>query len=396
MKAYKYRIYPAKTQANEIDLQIEKSRQLYNSLLGLKKDAYKQKGISLSRKDLYKQTKDYGNMHSQVCQNVADRIDKAYRNFFARIKRGERKKGFPRFKKYGTYNSITLPQITNSDNIGKKTYFPKIGWLNTKYHRQITGTPKTLTIKKIKSEKYLITVCCEGAINEPIKTTSKEVGIDLGLNHFIATSDGEFFEHPKPMKELSEKRKALARELSKTKKRSSNRNKARVRLARLDEKIANIRNDFGWKLCRTLIEKYRIIFAEDLNIKNMQQNHHLAKAITDVSWADFLQKLSFKAESAGGQVVKVNPRNTSQRCNRCGEVVEKELGERIHNCPSCHLKIDRDTNAARNILTIGRIGLEQPESRLKEMKPLLLAQARQQASSMKQEAPTSTQCVRWG
>jgi len=184
----------------------------------------------------------------------------------------------------------------------------------------------------------------------------------------------------------------LARGLSKTKKRSNNRNKARIKLARLDEKIADTRNDFGWKLCRTLIQKYGLIYVEDLSIKGMQQNHYLAKAITDVSWADFLQKLSFKAESAGGQVVKVNPRNTSQRCSRCGEVVEKELGERIHNCPNCHLKIDRDTNAARNILTIGRIRLEQPELRLKEMKPLLLAQARQQASSMKQEA---TQLVEW-
>jgi len=396
MKAYKYRIYPTKTQAGEIDLQIEKSRQLYNTLLGLKKDAYKQQGISLSRKDLYKQTKDNQSIHSQVRQNVADRIDKAYKNFFARIKRGEKEKGFPRFKKYGRYSSITFPQITNPEKIGKKTYFPKIGWLNVKYHRPITGTPKTLTIKKAKSGKYLITVSCANAINEKIKLGKGKVGIDLGLNHFVATSNGEFFDHPKPMQELSEQRKALARELSKTKKKSNNRNKARVRLARLDEKIADIRNDFGWKLCKTLIQKYGLIYAEDLSIKGMQQNHHLAKAITDVSWADFLQKLSFKAESAGGQVVKVNPRNTSQRCSRCGEIVEKELGERIHNCPSCHLKIDRDTNAARNILTIGRIGQELPELRLKEMKPLLLAQARQQASSMKQEAPTSTQSVRWG
>ena len=118
MKAYKYRIYPTKKQANEIDSQIEKSRLLYNKLLALKKDAYKNKGVSLSRKDLYRQVKGNKETHSQVSQNVADRIDKAYKNFFARIKKGERKKGFPRFKKYGTYNSITLPQITNLKNIG--------------------------------------------------------------------------------------------------------------------------------------------------------------------------------------------------------------------------------------------------------------------------------------
>ncbi len=173
--AYKYRIYPTKIQAKAIDENIENCRQLYNKLLALKKNAYEKGKITLSRKELYKQTKDCENMHSQVSQNVADRINKAYKNFFARVKRGEKKKGFPRFKKYGMYYSITLPQITNPENIGKKTYFSKIGWLNTKYHRQITGTPKTLTIKKAKSGKYFVTICCDGTENEQIRTTNKEV-----------------------------------------------------------------------------------------------------------------------------------------------------------------------------------------------------------------------------
>lgn len=392
MKAYKYRIYPTKMQAMAIDKTIEACRQLYNELLAQKKDTYEKDGTKLSRKNLYSQVKGNKELHSQVSQNVADRVDKAYRNFFARVKRGERKKGFPRFKKYHrACGSITLPQITNQKKISKKTYFPKIGWLNVKYHRPITGTPKMLTIKKAQSGKYFATICCEDATNEPIKTTSKEIGIDLGLNHFAATSDGEFFEHPKPLKVLATKRKQLARQFGKTKKRSNNRTKASMKLARLDEKIANIRNDFGWKLCQMLIRKYGTIYAEDLNIKGMQKNHHLAGAITDVSWADFLQKLSYKAESAGGKVVKVNPRNTSQICSECGEIVEKNLDIRTHNCSYCHLEIDRDTNAARNILTIGKIGLEQPKSSLKEMKPLSLAKAIRQASSMKQEAP----CGSW-
>ena len=397
MKAYKYRIYPAKEQAIAIGKNIESCRQLYNELLSLKKKAYKKDKTSLTRFDLTKKTRGKNKeVHSQVSQNVADRIDKAYKNFFARVKRGEKEKGFPRFKKYGVYSSITLPQITSPEKIGKKTYFPKIGWLNVKYHRPITGTPKTLTIKKAKSGKYFITVSCADAAKEKIKLGKGTVGIDLGLNHFVATSDGEFFDHPKPMKNISKKRKALARQFSKTKKRSGNRNKARIRLARLDEKIANVRNDFGWKLCRALIQKYKTIYIEDLNVNGMMKNHQLAGAITDVSWTDFTSKLLYMAESAGGKVVKVNPRNTSQLCSECGKIVEKELGTRTHNCPNCNLKMDRDTNAARNILSIGKIGLEQPKLRLKEMKPLLLAQARRQASSMKQEAPTSTQCVRWG
>ena len=121
----------------------------------------------------------------------------------------------------------------------------------------------------------------------------------------------------------------------------------------------------------------------------MIQNRYLAKSITDVSWSDFSQKLSYKAESAGGELIKVNPKNTTKICSNCGTIVEKTLANRIHKC-SCGLKIDRDTNAAKNILTIGRIGLEQPELRLKEIVPLRTAKAVLQAPSMKQEAPTST------
>jgi len=386
MKTYKYHIYPTKTQAIAIDKNIEDCRQLYNKLLALKKEVYKKDKTSLNRKDLYRQVKGNKEMHSQVSQNVADRIDKAYRNFFARIKRGKRKKGFPRFKKHGAYNSLTLPQITNPDNIGKKTYFPKIGWLNVKYHRVIQGTPKTITIKKAKSGKYFVTVCCDNVPKERIKIGDGKVGIDLGLNHFIATSDGEFFDHPKPMRKISEKRKMLARKFSKTKKRSNNRNKARVKLARTDEQIANTRNDFGWKLCRQLIEKYGAIYIENLNVKGMVKNHYLAGAITDVSWSDFTNKLSFKAESAGGKVVKVNPKNTSQKCSRCEEIVKKTLAVRIHKCPHCGLEIDRDINAAQNILIKG-IGLEQPKSTPVGDEATTDGISPKQALSMNQETP---------
>ena len=291
-KTYKYRLYPSKAQAKAIEETIEKCRVLYNELLALKKDAYKHKAPAITRKDLYRELKGRKEMHSQVSQNVADRADKAFKNFFRRVKKGERKKGFPRFKKCGTYRSITLPQITNPEKIGKKTYFPRIGRINTKYHRIVEGMPKTMTIKKSKSGRYFLTVCCDNVPKDLVIAASKEVAVDLGLNHFIATSDGGFFEHPKPMKQLAEKRKKLARRFSKTKKRSNNREKARVRLVRMDEKIASVRNDFGWKTCNALIKKYGTIYVEDLNVKGMQKNHYLAGAITDVSWDDFLQKHS--------------------------------------------------------------------------------------------------------
>jgi putative transposase len=362
MKTYKYRIYPTRTQSAAIDKTLEESRCLYNELLALKRDAYKEKKISLSRKDLYKKVKGRNGLYSQVAQNVAYRVDRAFKNFFRRVKNGKKKKGFPRFKKYGVYSSITLPQIVKVEKIGKKTYFPKIGWVNTKYHRKITGTPKTLTIKKSKSGKYFAAICCKNTEDENISAGSREIGLDLGLNHFIATSNGEFFDHPKPMKQARNKRKKLARRFSKTKKSSSNRKRARISLARVDEKIANIRSDFSWKLCKMLIKKYGLFCVEDLNIKGMQSNYYLAASINDVSWGDFLQKLSFKAESAGVKVVKVNPKNTSQKCSNCSRIVKKSLATRMHKC-ICGLEIDRDINAAQNILTLGKIGQELSESK---------------------------------
>ncbi len=383
-KTYKYRVYPSRVQAKVIDRTTEKCRLLYNELLALKKDTYKKDEVSLSRKDLYKQVRGNKEMHSQVSQNVADRIDKAFKNFFRRVRKGERKRGFPRFKKYGIYRSITLPQIINPEYIGKKTYFPKIGWLNVKYHRSIEGTPKTLTIKKAKSGKYFATIYCANTPKEKIEVGTDIIGIDLGLNHFIATSDGRFFEHPKPMGRLAENRKGQARRFSKTKKGSVNRGRAGLKLARTDEKIKNIREDFGWKLCLALIKKYKTIYMENLNVRGMMKNHRLAGAITDVSWGDFTQKLCFKAESAGARVVKVNPKNTSQKCSGCGEIVRKTLAVRTHGCPHCGLVLDRDLNAARNILVKG-IGLERPDFKPVGVEAFTDGASPKQASSMKQE-----------
>ncbi len=191
------------------------------------------------------------------------------------------------------------------------------------------------------------------------------------------------------MRKTSEKRKMLARKFSKTKKRSNNRNRARVKLARVNEQIANTRNDFGWKTCLALIRKYKTIYMENLPVRNMLKNHHLAATITDVSWSDFTNKLSFKAESAGGRVVKVNPKNTSQKCSRCEEIVRKTLAVRMHRCPHCGLKIDRDINAAQNILIKG-IGSERPESTPVGDEATTDGISPKQALSMKQEAPCNS------
>jgi len=195
-----------------------------------------------------------------------------------------------------------------------------------------------------------------------LQVSQEKIGVDLGLNHFIATSNGEMFVHPKPLKSLTTKRRKLARNLSKKSKKSKNKEKVRLRLARTDERISNIRDNFSWQVCNSLLRKYGTFYVENLNIKAMQKNRHLSKSIADVSWNSFLLKLSYKAESAGRTVMKVNPRNTSQECSKCGKIVKKSLSTRIHHCLQCGLKIDRDINAARNILSRGKIGREPSDS----------------------------------
>ena len=383
MKAYKYRIYPSKAQAIEINNQIEFCRVTHNKLLALKNLAHKQYNVSLGRKHLYSEVKGTTETHSQVVQNVADRVDKGFKNFFRRVKTNARKKGFPRFKKFGTNKSITMPQVNNPKNIGKKTFFPKIGELNTKYHRPITGIAKTLTIKKTKTNKYFVTVVCANPTSNNKTTTSKEIGLDLGLNNFIATSDNEFVEHPKPLKYFTKKRQRINRNFSKTMKQSNNRDKARIKIALVDEKISNIRNDFAWKTSNDLVKRYGLICVEDLSIQNMVKNHRLAKAINDVSWGNFLEKLDYMAESAGSKVIKVNPRYTSQKCSNCGAIVKKSLAVRTHKC-KCGLVLDRDVNASLNILELGRL----------EVKPVgdktstVSCTSKQQVFSMNQEAPS--------
>ncbi|MBI4167646.1 MAG: IS200/IS605 family element transposase accessory protein TnpB [Candidatus Aenigmarchaeota archaeon] len=366
MRAFRYRLYPSKMQTKTIDMAIENCRQLYNQMLSLKVEKYKDDKTSLKRNDLYSLVKGNRLMYSQVSQNVGERVSSVFNHFF------KTKGGFPRFKKYGRYRSITYPQAKEKW-IGNKLRLPMIGDISMKYHRPVEGKPKTMTVKKMPSGKYFATICCETTREKTVdRFLDKKIGIDLGLNHFIATSDGRFFEHPKPLKKLEEKRKLLSKRLSR-KQGTFNKGKARVKLARLYERITYIRQDYSWKLVNYLTRNYGTVFFEDLRIKNMLKNHSLAKSIADVSWGDFVQKLLFKAESAGTKAIKVNPRNTSQICSNCGKMNTMALSDRVYKC-GCGLFVDRDYNSAMVILLRG-IGSERSESTPLEMEPLLSKKA---------------------
>lgn len=192
----------------------------------------------------------------------------------------------------------------------------------------------------------------------------EDVGIDVGLNHFAVLSDGDYIENPRLFRRSEQRLAHLQRMLSRKKRGSCNREKARVAVAHLHEKIRNRRADFLHKASRRIADTYQTIYVEDLKIRNMVRNHRLAKSISDAGWGTFVGMLAYKEEESGGRVVPVNPNGTTQRCSRCGILVEKALSDRVHACPYCRLVMDRDLNAALNILERGReIGREPPESR---------------------------------
>ncbi|MFD0694704.1 RNA-guided endonuclease InsQ/TnpB family protein [Paenibacillus sp. GCM10027628] len=370
-RTYKFRLYPTKEEQQNIHFALERCRLLYNRLLAERIVAYKQTGLSLTyyeQKATLPVRKRYipelKNVHSQVLQNVVERLDKAYQAYFRRIKNGE-KAGFPRFKPESQYNSLTYPQSGFSIE-GKQLKLSKIGDVHIRLHRQPQGTIKTCTIM-VRNGKYYACFSCE-VESQHLPASEKQIGIDLGVSHLAVTSDGDRIVSPKFLRKSEEKLKRKQRAVSKKKRGSNRRSKAVRDLARLHEKVANQRKDYAHKESRKLINKYGFIAFEDLNIQGMIKNRNLwasassqgldynqslrlTKSIADSGWNQLVQFVAYKAESAGRQIVQVNPSGTSQRCSNCGEIVKKSLAVRIHQCP-CGYVADRDENAAINILKL--------------------------------------------
>ncbi|MCE5337677.1 MAG: transposase [Methanomicrobiaceae archaeon] len=357
LKAYHYRLYPTKSQATLLEQTLEICRWVYNDTLALRKDAWEQDQRSIS---LYETNKiltqwkqdrpDLKQVHSQVLQNAQMRVDLAFKAFFRRVKSGE-KPGYPRFKGKGRYDSFTYPQYGfNLD--GDRLHLAKIGDVRVVLHRPVEGSIKTLTIRRSATGKWY---ACFSVEYDPDFVPQKEtaVGIDVGLESFATLSNGEKIENPRFFR-TDEKALAKAqRRLSKAEKGTSERKKARKIVAHVHERIANRRFNFAHQTSRQLVNRFGAIVFEDLNITNMQKNHCLAKSIADAAWNQFVTITQSKAEDAGSHVIQVNPRNTSLMCSRCGMIVAKALSDRIHSCPHCGLEMDRDQNAAINILRLG-------------------------------------------
>ena len=390
-RMFKYRLYPSKSQTKTLEEQLELCRQTYNWLLQRCRSTYKETGKLLTQFDLNKaltalkgQRPEIEKVHSQVLQNTSKRIKDAYTIFFARREAGL-KAGLPRFKKYGRYKSITYPQLGFKVVDGRLS-LSKIGDVKIQLHREIRGQIKTLTVKRMPSGKWYAVFSCVVEA-EPREKPRWDVGIDVGLNRFAVLSDGGQIMNPRLYRN-SEKRLAhLQRGLSRKEREGRNWVKAKTRVARLHEKIVNRRIDFLHKASRKIADTYEAVYVEDLKIGNMVRNHCLAKSISDAGWGRFIRMIAYKVESAGGQLIRVNARGTTQRCSGCGEHVPKDLSQRSHICPYCGLVLDRDMNAALNVLKRGReIRREPPDFRPVEERATTSSSEVVQAFPVKQEA----------
>jgi len=372
-RTYKYRLYPTKTQQEILEKQLSLCQWLYNHFLEERKTFYKKNKTKISCYDqikkipkLKKDKPELNKVYSQTLQDVVRRLDKAFQNFFRRVKENKygknQKPGYPRFKGYWRYDSLIYPQ-KGFKLKDRKLSLSKIGFLKIRLHREIKGDIKTLTIRRTLTNKWH--ACFSIQIQQELskkKEVKNIIGIDMGLNNFLITNKGEKIDNPRYLRKSEEKLSQIQRWHSRKKLKSKNRSKLRQKIARLHEKTTNQRLDFLHKLSSKLINNFQLIAFEKLNIKGMVKNKYLAKSISDASWARFLQQLRYKAEEAGIWAVEVNSKNTSQICSGCGNTVSKTLAVRIHKCPKCGLTIDRDVNAAKNILqlalnTVGTTGI---------------------------------------
>jgi putative transposase len=359
IKSYKFRIYPTRAQVTRLERTLDTCCELYNAALQERRGAWRTSRKSIGYKDQQNQLPEIKEIcpeismvYCQVLQDTLSRLDKAFDAFFRRVKAGE-KPGFPRFRSRARYSSFTYPQWRKGLTVDeRKVRLPKIGKVKIKLHRPIAGMIKTLTVTRTATGKWFacFSVECEP---QPLPKSTDAVGVDMGLKSFAMLSTGEVIPNPKFFR-ANEKRLANAqKKLSAATKGTPGRHKRRKIAARVHERIANQRRNFAHQLSRYLVDKFGIIVFEKLDIRRMLKNHCLAKSISDAAWGQTIQFSAYKAESAGRIEVEVNPRNTSNTTNCCGERVAITLSDREIHCPKCRSITDRDLNASLNILALG-------------------------------------------
>ena len=366
-RAFRYRAYPNKIQQEAMTNLLETHRQLYNSALAQRKQVYEseQRAVNYqeqsARLKIARKADDaFALCNFSSCQRTLKRLDRAFAAFFRRLKAKE-KAGYPRFRGHGRFDSVDFT-IGDGAKLTKegKARFQNVGDVKLKLHRPVEGEIKTATFRRCADGWYVIFVCDIGeTVLKP--SVNPAIGIDLGLKSFLVTSDGEAVETPKLYRKAQARLRRCQRAVARKKRGGKNRLRAVKSLARVHQHVANQRKDFHHKTAKSLVDRYGVIAHEDLNVKGMVRSLHLAKSMHDAGWSQFLLILKQKAESAAVLTIGVNPRHTTQTCSCCGGLPPVSIGlsVRLYVCEHCGFSLDRDWNAAINILNrAGTLPLE--------------------------------------